>query len=89
MQLVYQKLLDSSKSDRSDTWRVNVMKKEIPILDLINKNTYWLISKFTLIAKGARLTPEQLVKITIGDSRTSQEKDVFIEMFYNREVVLL
>ncbi len=62
IQLVDLKLLDGSKPDGSDAWRVNVIKKEIPIFDSIYKYTHWLILKFTSIAKGARLTPERLAK---------------------------
>ena len=56
------KLLDGSKPDDSDAWRVNVIKKEIPIFDSIYKYTHWLIPKFTHIAKEARLTTERLAK---------------------------
>ncbi len=58
MQPVNQKLLDGSKPDGSDTWKVNAMKKEIPIFDPIDKYTHWLIPKFTPIAKRVRRTPE-------------------------------
>lgn len=44
--------------------------------------------KFTPIAKGARLTPEGLAKMIIGDVMTSEEKEVLTEMLYNREAVL-
>ncbi len=64
------------------------MKKEILILDPTDKYKYWLISKFTPIAKGARLTPERLAKMIIGDGMTSQEKGLLTEILYNREVVL-
>ncbi len=50
--------------------------------------TYWLITKFTPIAKGARLTPERLGKMIIEDGITDQEKEVLTEMLYNREAVL-
>lgn len=43
------------------------MKREIPFLDPTDKYTHWLIPKSTSIAKGARLTPEQLAKMIIGD----------------------
>lgn len=43
------------------------MKKEIPILDLKDKYTYWFIPKFTHITKGAGLTPKRLAKIIIRD----------------------
>ena len=83
MQPVDQKLLDGSKSDGSDTWKINAMKKVIPIFDLIDNYTYWLIPKFILIAKGTRFTPKRLAKMIIGDGITSQEKDLLIDMLYN------
>ena len=81
-------LSDGSKPDGSDAWRVNAIKKEIPILDLTDKYTHWLIPKFTPIAKGARLIPERLAKMIIGDGMTIEEKNVLTEMLYNREAVL-
>ena len=83
MQPVDLGLSDGSKPDGSDAWRVNAIKKEIPILDPTDKYTHWLIPKFTPIAKGARLTPERLAKMIIGDGMTAQEKDVLTEMLYN------
>ena len=88
MQPVDLSLSDSSKSDRSDTWRLDAIKRGTPILDFTDKYTHWLIPKFTPIAKGARLTPERLGKMIIGDGMTEQEKEVLIEMLYNREAVL-
>ena len=88
VQLVDLKLLDGSKPEGSDAWRVNVIKKEIPIFDSIDKYTHWLISKFTPIAKRARLTPEQLTTMIIEDSMWPQKKDIHTQMLYNREVVL-
>ena len=59
------------------------MKKEMPILDLTDKYTHWLISKFTPIAKGARFTLEQLAKLIIGKVMSPKEKDMVTEMLYN------
>lgn len=46
------------------------MKKEILILNLIDKYIYWLIFKSTLITKKAKLTAKQLTKMIIGDDIT-------------------
>lgn len=78
-------LSDGSKPDGSDTWRLDAIKRETPILDPTDKYTHWLIPKSTPIAKGARLTPERLSKMVIGDGMTEQEKEVLTEMLYNRE----
>ena len=81
-------LSDESKPDRSDTWRLNTIKKEIPILDPTEKYMHWLIPKFILIAKRVRLTPEHLGKMIIGEDMTAQKKKILTEMLYNREAVL-
>lgn len=88
MQPVDLGLSDKSKFDGSDAWKVNAIKKKVPILDPTDKYTYWLIPKFTSIVKKARFTPEQLGKMIIRDKITKQEKNVFTEMLYNRKAVL-
>ena len=50
-------LSDELKVDKSDTLRLDTIKKETHILDPTDKYTHWLIPKFTLIAKKARFTP--------------------------------
>ena len=67
---------------------MDVIQKETSILDLTDKYTHWFIPKFTPIAKGARFTPEQFGKMIIGEGMTAQEKEVLIEMLYNRKAVL-
>lgn len=56
------------------------MKNKIPILNFINKYTYWLIPKFTSITKRTRLTPKQLAKLIIGDGMISQKKDLLTKI---------
>lgn len=65
------------------------MKKEIPICDSTDNYAQWLISKFTLIAKMARLTPKWLAKMIITDGMTSQKKDLLTETFYKLEIILV
>ena len=67
---------------------MDAIKKKIPILDPTNKYTYWLIPKFTPIAKGAKLTSDRLGKMVIGEGMTAQEKEILTKMLYNREAVL-
>ena len=81
-------LSDKSKPDRSNTWKLDAIKKEISIFDLTDKYTHWLISKFTPIAKIARLTLEQLEKMIIGESMTAQEKEILTKILYNKEAIL-
>ena len=47
-----------------------------------------MITKFSDIRKGERLTPERVEKLKIGASVTPEEKDMLIEMLYNREKAL-
>lgn len=88
MQPVDSSFSDGSKPDGSNYWKTNAIKGETLILDSNDKYSQWLIPKFTPIAKGARLTPERLAKMIIGDGMTSEEKEVLTEMLYNREAVL-
>ena len=50
------------------------MKKKIPIFDPTDKYTYWLIPKFTPIAKGVRLTLERLAKMIIREGMSPHGK---------------
>jgi hypothetical protein len=52
------------------------------------KYNYLLISKFFTISREARLTPERLAKIKIGEELLKTEKDFLTEMLYNREAAL-
>lgn len=47
------------------------MKKEISVFNSIDKYKYWLIPKFTPIAKKTRFTFKRLAKIIIEDDMTS------------------
>ena len=45
----------------------------------------WLIPKFSNIERGRQLTPERIVKLKIGESLTSEERIVLLEVLFNRE----
>lgn len=49
---------------------------------------YLVISKFTFIAKKARLTPKYFDIIIIGKSMSALKKEVVTKILYNRETVL-
>ena len=70
MQPVNSSILDGSKPDGSNDWKVNAIKNKVSILDLKDNYTHWLIPKFTPIAKGAGLTLERLAKMIISDGMT-------------------
>lgn len=52
------------------------------------KYIYWLIPKFILIAKRAKLIPERSSNMIIKNNITKQGKEIFTNMLYNREVGL-
>ena len=45
----------------------------------------WLIPKFSNIERGWRLTPERIEKLKLGESLTSEERIVPLEVLFNRE----
>ena len=45
----------------------------------------WITPKFSDIRKGTRLTDERIKDLIVGDSLWLKEKEVFLEMLYNRE----
>ena len=67
---------------------MDVIKKKTPILDPIDKYTYWFIPKFISLFKETGLILEWLFKMIIRYRITEQEKVVFIEILYNKEAVL-
>lgn len=48
----------------------------------------WILRKFSGIQRGTRLTTERIEALTIGSGLTIQERDVLLEMLYNREAAL-
>lgn len=50
---------------------------------------HWLISKFISIAKKVRFISKKLDKIIIEDDIIEQEKEIFTEILYNREAILV
>ena len=45
----------------------------------------WLIPKFSNIERGQRLNPKRIEKLKIGESLTSEERIVLLEVLFNRE----
>lgn len=87
--------VDSDQSDGcapggDESWKTNVLKEEA--LKTANrpkgKYDHWLTPKFSDIATGSRLTPERAEKMLVGDELTSAEKDILLELLYNREAAL-
>lgn len=54
------------------------LKKDYPY-------SQWLYPRISRLGEGARLTPERVERLVIGNSLTPQERDVVLQMLYNRE----
>jgi hypothetical protein len=52
------------------------------------KYDHLLISKFSIISRETRLTPERFAEIKIGEKLLKAEKDFLTEMLYNRKTAL-
>ena len=48
----------------------------------------WITPKFSDVQKGSRLTDERIKDLVVGDSLWPKEKELFIEVLYNREKAL-
>ena len=86
------RLVDSSDSDGSKPrgcidWFERSKAEDIPYLDS-RQYSDWLTPKFSDIPKGSRLIEELIKELIIGDSLWPKEKELFIEMLYNREKAL-
>ena len=87
--------VDSSQSDGStpggrEDWRERAIAKERAAGKHIQKGKFdnWLYPRTADFEKGKRLTPERIRCLQIGDILTPQERELFVEMLYNREAVL-
>ena len=47
-----------------------------------------LVPRFTTLARGARLTPERLDRLQIGKELWPKERELVVEMLFNREEAL-
>ena len=48
----------------------------------------WITPKFSGIQRGSRLTDERIKDLIVGDSLWPKERELFIEVLYNREKAL-
>jgi len=64
------------------------IEERLPAKPYSGNYAKWLIPKFSDIKKGSRLTPERAERMKIGHGLTEQEKDLLLEVFYNREAAL-
>ena len=55
----------------------------------MGKYDKWLAPKFLDIEKGSRLTEERIAKLIIGKDLTAEEKELFLEMLFNKEKAIV
>ena len=73
------------KPSGEEEWREQWIKEEKE--EGSDEGTYpgMLIPKFTTIERGRRLTQAWIGKLNIGEHLTTNEKDVLLDMLFNRE----
>ena len=80
---------DGSMPGGMPDWRERALERERAMPRLPNeKYPGWLIPKFSRMARGARLTPERLQKIRVGDGLSMEERDLLAEVLHGREAAL-
>ena len=84
VQLVDPSGTDGSKPRGILDWVEKSKKTNVKHL-VARKYAKWLIPKFSNIEKGSRLTKERLDKLIIRKELTLEEKELFLEMLFNRE----
>jgi len=62
-------------------WKIKLVRNPSPV----NIKYPWLIPKFSNIPRGLRLTAERIAGLKIGTGITNQEREVLMEVLYNRE----
>jgi len=69
------------KPGGDEDWKIKLVGNPSPI----NIKYPWLIPKFSNILRGTRLTAECIAGLKIGTGITNQEREVLMEVLYNRE----
>ena len=88
VRFVNHSILDCLTNDNTISWNDKSIKTKKLIQESNYKYSRWLISKFSIIAKRAKLTSKQIQKMAIGESLTVQEKPPLTKMIYNKEAAL-
>ena len=73
------------KPEGKEDWRQRAIVKEVYTL---GKYSWWIIPKFSTIKKGTRLTTERIEKLNMAKNLMAREKDVFLEVLFNREAAI-
>jgi beta-N-acetylglucosaminidase len=76
------------KSDDDVTWKKNIIKKKKYFKDFTNQFAEFLIFKFFELTKKTRLKFERIQRMQIENELLKREKELFLEMLFNREIAL-
>jgi hypothetical protein len=76
------------KFDDDVTWKENIIKKKKYFKNLTNQFAEFLISKFSELTKEARLKFEQIQRMQIKNELLKREKELLLEIMFNREIAL-
>ncbi len=79
---------DDFKSDDDVSWKKDIIKKKKYFKNLIDQFAEFLISKFSELTKEARLKSERIQRMQIENELLKREKELLLEMLFNREIVL-
>jgi len=69
-------------------WQEAVKATETPVVNTKGQFSEWIIPKFSDIERGSRLTPERVKTMKVGDMLTYEERELLMEMLFNREAAL-
>ena len=73
------------KPERVENWKKQIAVDKGDDSNKSSSQYPWLIPKFSNIERGRQLTPERIEKLQIGESLTSEETIVLLEVLFNRE----
>ncbi len=76
------------KSNDDVSWKKNIIKKKKYFKNLIDQFAEFFIFKFFELTKKARLKSERIQKMQIENELLKREKELFLEMLFNREIAL-
>ena len=81
---------DGSKPGGDPKWREKAIARERAAGLYSQPRSYsqWLNPRFASFVRGSRLKPERVERLLVGDMLSPAEKDVMLEMLYNREGAL-
>ena len=81
---------DGSVPGGLNDWRERALAREqaVGLYSAPYRYNQWILPRFTTFKRGTRLTPERLERLLIGDILLSSERDLLIEVLFNREGAL-